>query len=91
MCVFAPLLKDEAGNLKINRRKSTEKIDGIVALAIAVGRWMAVPAEFERARSTAPGCRSGRGSITMGIFHRTRCRSIGFVSYGIRHHPCCLY
>ena len=35
---------DAAGNLKINRRKSTEKIDGIVVLAMAVGRWMAEPA-----------------------------------------------
>jgi phage terminase large subunit-like protein len=35
---------DPAGNLKVNRRKSTEKIDGIVALAMAVGRWMAEPA-----------------------------------------------
>jgi phage terminase large subunit-like protein len=36
---------DAAENLKVNRRKSTEKIDGIVALA--VGRWMAQPAESE--------------------------------------------
>jgi phage terminase large subunit-like protein len=35
---------DPAGNLKVNRRKSTEKIDGIVALAMAVGQWMAQPA-----------------------------------------------
>jgi phage terminase large subunit-like protein len=34
---------DAAGNLKVSRRKSTEKIDGIVALAMAVGRWMAEP------------------------------------------------
>jgi len=38
---------DAAGNLKLSRRKSTEKIDGIVALAMAVGRWMAQPAEVE--------------------------------------------
>jgi hypothetical protein len=36
---------DASGNLKVSRRKSTEKIDGIVALAMAVGRWMAQPAE----------------------------------------------
>jgi phage terminase large subunit-like protein len=32
---------DPAGNLKVNRRKSTEKIDGIVALAMGLGRVMA--------------------------------------------------
>jgi phage terminase large subunit-like protein len=38
---------DAAGNLKVSRRKCSEKIDGIVALAMAVGRWMAQPAEAE--------------------------------------------
>jgi len=38
---------DASGNLKVSRRKSSEKIDGIVALAMAVGRWMAQPAELE--------------------------------------------
>ena len=36
---------DASGNLKVSRRKSSEKIDGIVALAMAVGRWMAQPAD----------------------------------------------
>jgi hypothetical protein len=36
---------DVAGNLKVSRRKSSEKIDGIVAMAVA--RWMAQPAEAE--------------------------------------------
>lgn len=29
---------DAAGNIKPNRKKSTEKIDGIVAMAMAIGR-----------------------------------------------------
>ena len=38
---------DAAGNIKPSKRKSSEKIDGIVALAMAVGRWMAKPQEAE--------------------------------------------
>ena len=36
---------DPAGNIKPSRRKSGEKIDGIVALAMAIGRMMAEPYE----------------------------------------------
>ena len=32
---------DAAGNIKPSRRKSSEKIDGIVALAMGIGRYMA--------------------------------------------------
>ena len=38
---------DAAGNIKPSKRKSSEKIDGIVALAMAVGRWMAKPQEAD--------------------------------------------
>ena len=38
---------DSAGNLKPSRRRSSEKIDGVVALAMAIGRLMARPAEEE--------------------------------------------
>ena len=34
---------DAAGNIKPSKRKSSEKLDGVVALAMAVGRWMAKP------------------------------------------------
>jgi phage terminase large subunit-like protein len=37
--------QDPAGNLKPNKKKSSEKIDGIVALIMAIGRWMAEPLE----------------------------------------------
>lgn len=36
--------EDAAGNLKPSKRKSTERIDGIVAAIMAVGRGMTVPA-----------------------------------------------
>jgi phage terminase large subunit-like protein len=36
---------DAAGNVKPSRRRSAEKIDGVIALAMAVGRWTAEPAE----------------------------------------------
>ena len=36
---------DEAGNLKPNKEKSAEKIDGIVALIMALGRALAAPAD----------------------------------------------
>jgi phage terminase large subunit-like protein len=32
--------QDAAGNLKIDKAKSTERVDGMVALAMAVGRAM---------------------------------------------------
>ena len=43
---------DAAGNLKPSKKKSTEKIDGIVALTMAIGRAMvtgeAKPGAFEK-------------------------------------------
>jgi phage terminase large subunit-like protein len=38
---------DPAGNIKPDRARSGEKIDGIVALAMGVGRWMAKAPEAE--------------------------------------------
>jgi phage terminase large subunit-like protein len=37
--------QDEAGNLKLNKDKSPEKIDGLVALVMALGRAIANPGE----------------------------------------------
>jgi len=38
---------DPAGNIKPDRARSGEKIDGIVALTMGVGRWMAKEPEAE--------------------------------------------
>ncbi|APS45907.1 hypothetical protein AVI48_15850 (plasmid) [Piscirickettsia salmonis] len=35
------VVEDDAGNMKPSKRKSTEKIDGMVATAMAVGRLIA--------------------------------------------------
>lgn len=37
--------QDPAGNLKIDRANSHEKVDGIIALAMAIGRWMVQPGQ----------------------------------------------
>jgi phage terminase large subunit-like protein len=37
--------QDPAGNLKIDKAKSTERVDGMVALAMAVGRAMVAQEE----------------------------------------------
>ena len=37
--------QDPAGNLKIDRASSFEKVDGIIALAMAIGRWMVQPGQ----------------------------------------------
>ena len=39
------VLQDAAGNLKIDKAKSTEKVDGMVALAMAIGRAIVQEAE----------------------------------------------
>ena len=39
----AIVVKDDAGNLKISKAKSTEKVDGLVATVMALGRAMATP------------------------------------------------
>src|SRR5204862_6472635 len=38
---------DPAGNIKPDRSKSGEKIDGVVALTMGIGRWMAKVPEAE--------------------------------------------
>ncbi len=35
-----------AGNIKIDKAKSSEKVDGMVALAMAIGRAMVGPQKF---------------------------------------------
>ena len=37
--------QDAAGNIKPSKRKSTERIDGIVAMVMALGRAMVQPME----------------------------------------------
>ncbi len=37
---------DAAGNIKPSKRKSTERIDGIVALVMAIGRAIVAEPEF---------------------------------------------
>jgi len=34
------LQEDPAGNIKINKAKSSEKVDGMVALVMSLGDWM---------------------------------------------------
>lgn len=41
--------RDAAGNVKCSKAKSTERIDGIVAMVMAIGRYMVRPAEAGRA------------------------------------------
>lgn len=43
---------DPAGNIKPSKKKSTERIDGIVALVMALGRAMVVPAEEQSVYET---------------------------------------
>jgi phage terminase large subunit-like protein len=44
--------QDEAGNLKMNKDKSPEKIDGLVALVMALGRAIASPGESDSVYET---------------------------------------
>jgi phage terminase large subunit-like protein len=37
----ARIQSDPAGNIKPTKQKSTEKIDGVVAAVMGLGRWMA--------------------------------------------------
>ena len=45
MCGNVELKRDPAGNIKIDKGKSKEKVDGMVALAEALGGYMSGPAE----------------------------------------------
>jgi len=51
MCGNVTLRIDPAGNIKMDKGKSQEKIDGMVALAMAIGEWMtgdkAGPSKYE--------------------------------------------
>ena len=40
MCENVQLQTDPAGNIKINKQRSSEKVDGMVALVMAIGEWM---------------------------------------------------
>jgi phage terminase large subunit-like protein len=40
MCGNVTIKTDPAGNVKMDKGKSQERIDGMVALAMAVGEWM---------------------------------------------------
>ena len=53
MCGNVTIKMDPAGNIKMDKGKSQEKIDGMVALAMAVGEWMthdkpAGPSKYEQ-------------------------------------------
>jgi phage terminase large subunit-like protein len=47
MAANAAVAQDPAGNLKPAKDKSTERIDGIVAIIMAIGRAMVVQEEPE--------------------------------------------
>ncbi len=49
---------DPAGNIKIDKEKSTEKVDGIVALTMAIGRAVA-----EREADPGPSVYEERGLL----------------------------
>ena len=40
MCSNLAMKSDPAGNIKMDKSKSTEKIDGMVSLAMALGTYM---------------------------------------------------
>jgi len=40
MCSNVELSQDPAGNIKVNKSKSIDKVDGIVASIMAIGEWM---------------------------------------------------
>ena len=46
-CENVQLQTDPAGNIKINKKKSSEKVDGMVALVMAIGEWMTDETEGE--------------------------------------------
>ena len=39
-CENVTLQTDPADNIKINKKRSSEKVDGMVALVMAIGEWM---------------------------------------------------
>ena len=51
MCSNVMIVSDAAGNIKIDKDKSSEKVDGMVSLAMAMGYYMHLHAEGEPGRS----------------------------------------
>lgn len=45
------IFSDTNGNIKIDKQKSNEKVDGMVALAMAVGQWMTYKHQYQEAYS----------------------------------------
>jgi len=45
MCSNVMIQQDPAGNIKIDKKKSKEKVDGMVALVMALGSYMNDPKE----------------------------------------------
>jgi len=45
------IYSDTNGNIKIDKAKSSEKVDGMVALAMAVGQWMTYKHQYTEAYS----------------------------------------
>lgn len=45
------ILTDTNGNIKIDKAKSKEKVDGMVALGMAIGQWMTYKHKFQEAYS----------------------------------------
>ena len=46
MCSNVQIESDAAGNIKMSKKKSREKIDGMVALAMAIHTWGGQEPEF---------------------------------------------
>jgi phage terminase large subunit-like protein len=40
MCGNIEIKRDPAGNIKIDKGKSSEKVDGMVAMVMAIGEWL---------------------------------------------------
>jgi phage terminase large subunit-like protein len=54
MCANVTIRTDPAGNIKIDKSKSSEKVDGMVSLVMALGQYMTYKHQFENAYSK--GC-----------------------------------
>ena len=51
MCSNVMIVSDAAGNIKIDKERSSEKVDGMVSLAMAMGYYMHLHAEGEPGKS----------------------------------------
>lgn len=45
------IYSDTNGNIKIDKNKSSEKVDGMVALGMAIGQWMTYKHQYQEAYS----------------------------------------